>query len=185
MTTRLRRLLSAAPVALGLAAGATVVTTSSSVEASTSITICIWWDGEEYCIEVPYAINWDELLCPGCPPDFRWRDDLAINPEVVAVEVASGLSDLLVADITHDRGARAAGIAHVERAADLAGSRLSGVPSSMGWVTALQQDVVDAVALFQRSDATADAALASRLRSRAITELDQAVDQLAGNVSAA
>jgi len=184
MFTRLHRALTALPIAVGLAAGASAVTTSSSVEAATGITICIWWDGEEHCFEVPYAIDWSEVLCPGCPPDFQFRDDWTTNPELVATEVSQGLGDLLVSEFNHDRRLRAEGIAHMERATRLAGPRASGLPSSMDWVTGVQQDVVDSMGLFRRSAAATDPAVASRLRNRAIGELDQAVDQLAGNVTA-
>ena len=184
MFNRLHRALAALPVAVGLAAGASAVTTSSSVEAATGITICIYWDGEKHCIEVPFAIDWSEVLCPGCPPDFHFRDDWTTNPEIVATEVSQGITDLLVSEFSQDRRLRAEGIAHFERASDLAGSRLSGVPSSMEWVTGMQQDVVDSLGLFRRAAATTDQAVAARLRTQAIGELDQAVDQLAGNVTA-
>jgi hypothetical protein len=184
MFDRLPRALAALPVAVGLAAGASAATTSSSVEAATSITICIYWDGEEHCVEVPFAIDWSEVLCPGCPPDFQFRDDWTTNPALVATEVSQGLSDVLVAELSGDRRLRADGIAHFERASRLAGSRPAGVPSSIDWVTGLQQDVVDSLGLFGRAAATTDPAVASRLRTLAIGELDQAVDQLAGNVTA-
>ncbi len=177
-----RRLLALVPLALGVG-GASLATTSPTASASTGIEFCFEVNGQEECFFVPHAINWKDLVCPGCPPDFSLYDDLVIQPELarqIAGEVAEGVGDLLVAELIGDRAATTTGLDHLERAAALASGHLtSGDPSPHPWAEAVQRHVATGLDLLQQSAATRDPRTASGLHDQAVETLDKAIETLA------
>ena len=189
-THRMRALLAAILLALGFVGVATTAT-SSSASAATGSWFCVEINGELECVWIPYAINWKDLLCPGCPPEFTLEHEHLVIPEleqVVAGEVARGVSDLLVAQLTGDRVARDSGLAHLERGAVLGGEGFVtgrpepgpwvGRPDPDPWVETFEQDLVDGLNLLQEAATTRDSAVAGRLSAAAISELDGAIATL-------
>ena len=180
-THRLRALLATILLALGFVGVATTAT-SSPASASTGEWLCIEVNGEQYCIWIPYAINWKDWLCPGCPLTFDLGHEHLVIPEsgqLVASEVAQGVSDLLVAQLTGDRLARVSGLAHLERGAVVAGDGFTaGRPDPDPMVGTFEQDLADGLNFLQQAATTRDPAVAGRLRSAAIGELDGAIATL-------
>ena len=195
----LRRLIAATPLTLA-AIGASVVTVPMSASASIGIEICIRFNDQRDCVWVPYAINWNH--CPGCPPGISFENEHVTNPEleqIVAAELADGVSDLLVAEVAADRRIAETGFAHLERAAALTDSGITTEPGPspwaepgpipwqepQPWVHAVEEDIADGLAGLQQASATRDHSRAAFLHDQAAADIDQAITTLADHVSTA